>query len=139
MSKYFPWIYIPLLKWLANVTVMMIVFGYLFPNPINTWVEMGIGWVLSLGIAMFFAYWACHKDVPHGKQLGLFIVFWAVVTAIMEMLLSYYTFWDPFFTLVRYEFAAQLIIEIIGILIIVKVLRRHHAYNIAAEGINLEG
>ncbi|MDD5437779.1 MAG: hypothetical protein PHC70_01400 [Patescibacteria group bacterium] len=138
MKRYFPLIYIPVLKWLANVTIVMIVFGYLFPNPLNKWLELGIGWTLSMGIAMFFAYWACHKEVPQGKQLGLLILFWAVITALMEMLLSYYTFWDPFFTLLNYAFAVQLLLEILGILIIVKVLRRQRAYNVAAEGINLE-
>ncbi|MFA6099568.1 MAG: hypothetical protein WC750_01660 [Patescibacteria group bacterium] len=139
MKKYLKLIYIPLLKWLANMTVVMVIFGYLFPNPLNKWLELSLGWAVSLLVAMFFTYWACHREVPHGKQLGLLIIFWVVVTVLMEMFLSYYTFYDPFFTLVRYEFAVQMLLEILGILTIVKVLRRQHAYNVAAEGINLEG
>ena len=139
MKKYFPLIYIPLLNWLANLTAVIFMFGFLFPNPLNQWLELSIGWLLSMAIAMFFAYWACHKEVPHGKQLGLLILFWVAIQAIMEMLLSYYTFWDPFFTVLHYAFAVQILMEVLGILVIVKVMRRQRAYNIAAEGINLEG
>lgn len=138
MKSYLKFVYIPLLKWLANLTLIMLVFGYLITNPLNQWLELGIGWTLSMLIAMFFTYWACHREVLHGKRLALFILFWVVITAGMEIFLSYYTFWSPFFTLLRFEFAVQMLAEILGILIIVKVLRRQHAYNIAAEGINLE-
>ena len=139
MRKYLPFVYIPLLKWLANLTLIMLVFGYLLTTPLNPWLELGIGWTLSMLIAMFFTYWACHKEIFQGKKLALFIACWVVITAGMEMFLSYYTFWSPFFTLLRFEFAVQMLAEILGILIIIKVLRRQHAYNIAAEGINLEG
>lgn len=138
MKKYFKLFYIPLLKWLANVTVIMIIFGYLFPNPMNKWLELGMGWVLSGLIAMFFTYLACRKEVPHGKQLGFMILFWVLVTSVMEIFLSYYTFYSPLFTFLRYEFAVQVLVEIVGILAMVKTLRRQHAYNTAAEGINLE-
>lgn len=138
MRHYIKIIYIPLLKWLANLTVIMLIFGYLFPTPLNKWLELGIGWTISMLVAMLFAYWACHKDIPFGKRLGIMIAFWAIITAVMEIFLSYYTFWKPFYTLLRYEFAVQLIFEIIGILIVVKMLRRHQAYDVAVEGINLE-
>ncbi|MDD2785569.1 MAG: hypothetical protein PHS79_01595 [Patescibacteria group bacterium] len=138
MKNYLKLIYIPFVKWLANLTAIMLVFGYLFPTPTNKWVELGIGWTVSMLIAMLFAYWACHKDVPYGRKLAIMIALWVVITTIMEIFLSYYTFWQPFFTILRYEFAVQVILEVIGILIVVKVLRRHQAYNVAVEGINLE-
>lgn len=138
MKKYLPYIYIPLVKWLANLTVVMVIYGWIFPNPTDKWFELGLGWAISLVIAMLFAYWAMHWEVPHGKVLALMILLWVAVTAVMEMFISYYSFWNPFFTLLRYEFAVQILFEILGILIMVKVLRRRHAYNTVVEGINLE-
>lgn len=137
MRKYWSYIYIPLVKWLANLTVVVVVFSYILPSSMNKWLELGIGWAISCLIAMLFAYWAMHEVIPHGKDLAIMILIWAVITALMEMLISYYSFWDPFYTLLRYEFAVQLLVEVLGVLIMVKVLRRQHAYSHAAEGINL--
>lgn len=131
-------IYIPLLKWVMNLTVMILVFGYIFPTATSKWFDLAIGWSLSLPIAMLFAYWTCQKFIPYGKSLALMIVSWVFVTAIMEIVLGYYKFFELFATLFRYEFAVQMLIEIVGILIMVKVMRRQRAYQLAAEGINLE-
>ncbi len=136
--KYLPYIYIPMIKWLASMTMIMVVFGYIFPNPFKSWIELIMGLSISLVVAMVFAYWALRKAIPHGKDLAIFVVLWLVMTTLMEMMLSYYSYFSPLFTVLRYEFAMQLFVEVIGILALVLVLRRHQAYSKLAEGINLE-
>ncbi|HPN15113.1 MAG TPA: hypothetical protein PLF71_03300 [bacterium] len=136
--KYLPYIYIPMIKWLANMTLIMVVFGYIFPSPFSQWVELIMGLSLSLVVAMVFGYWALRKNIPHGKDLAVFIGLWLIMTALMEMMLSYYSYFSPLFTVLRYEFAMQLFVEVIGLLALVLVLRRQRAYSHLAEGINLE-
>lgn len=136
--KYVPYIYIPMLKWLANMTLIMVVFGYIFPNPFASWIELIMGLSISLVVAMVFGYWALRKTIPHGKDLAILVGLWLIMTVLMEMMLSYYSYFSPLFTVLRYEFAMQLFVEIIGVLALVLVLRRQRAYSNLAEGINLE-
>ena len=138
MRQYLHYIYIPWLKWLANLTVIMVIFGFVFPNPTNKWLELGMGWTVSMAIAMLFAYWALHKEHLQGKRLALFLVSWVLIMSLMEILTSYYTFWSPFFTILHYQYAVQVLLEILGVLIMVKVQRRQKAYLAMAKGMNLD-
>jgi len=138
MRQFLHYLYIPWLKWLTNLTVIMMIFGFVFPNPTNKWLELGIGWTASLAVAMLFTYWALSKEALQGKRLAVFLLSWVIIMSLMEILISYYTFWSPFFTILRYEYAVQVLFEILGVLIMVKVMRRQKAYKAVAQGINMD-
>lgn len=128
---------VPFTKWVANYTAMWAIFTYLIPVPIGIYYEMGIGWVASGLIAAPFAYWAFHGNTPTNKQLGFFLGSWVVVTVLMEAIIAYIGYHYPLRMLLRYEFLVQLIIEVAVVLVMERVMRRHRAYNMAAEGIDL--
>lgn len=129
---------IPLAKWFANLLLMIGFFGFIFPVPIAPWVDLTIGWALSGFIAAPFAYWAFKKDLPSDKELGKFILFWVLVTFVAEAALAFSVQPDPWMVLIRYEFLVQTIVEIAAILLIARIMRRQHAYHLAAPGIDLD-
>ncbi len=135
--KRFMYFLVPFCKWVANYTAMWAVFTYLIPVPIGRYYEMAIGWVASGLIAAPFAYWAFHKQIPTNKQLGIFLGSWVVVTFLMETVIAYIGYHYPLSMLFRYELLVQIIIEVAVVLVMERVMRRQHAYHMAAEGIEL--
>ncbi len=132
------YVVIPLAKWFTNLLVMIGFFGFVFPVPIAPWVDLIIGWALSGFVAAPFAYWAFKKNIPADKQLGIFILFWVLVTFVAEAALAFAMQPNPLVVLIRYEFLVQTIVEIAAILLVARVMRRQRAYHIAAPGIDLE-
>ncbi|MBD3281724.1 hypothetical protein GF391_03170 [Candidatus Uhrbacteria bacterium] len=133
------YILIPFAKWIASFLVInIVIFGYVYTTPIAPWVDLVIGWSLSALIAAPFAYWAFKSKLPGGKELGLFILFWVIVTFVSETAFAFAFQPDPFLVVVRYEFLVQTVFEIAAILVMAKVMRRQYAYHMAAPGIDLD-
>lgn len=133
------YILIPLAKWIANLLVInIIIFSYVYTTPIAPWADLIIGWTLSAIVAAPFAYWAFKAKLPSGKELGLFILAWAVITFLAELAFAFSFQPDAFFVVLRYEFLVQTVFEIAAILVIAKVMRRQYAYHMAAPGIDLD-
>jgi hypothetical protein len=137
MKKY-SYIAIPLAKWVTNIILMIILFGYIFPVPIAPWVDLAIGWPVAALIAAPFAYWAFKAKIPTDKELGFFILWWVLVTVAGETIMAIIYQPNPWIVLVRYEFLVQTIFEIAAILIMARVMRRQNAYQVAAPGIDLD-
>lgn len=135
--KRYMYFLVPFCKWVANYTAMWAIFTYVIPVPIGRYYEMTMGWVASALIAAPFAYWAFHDKTPTNKQLGVFLGFWVAVTLVMEAVIAFIGYHYPLNMLLRYELLVQIIIELAVVLILERVLRRHRAYHLAAEGINL--
>jgi hypothetical protein len=137
MKKYH-YIVAPLAKWVVNVIAMILLFGYIFPVPTEPWIDLAIGWPIAAIIAAPFAYWAFKKQLPTDKELGIFILLWVVVTAVIETTMAIIVQPNPWSVLFRYEFLVQTLFEIAAILVMARVMRRQHAYHMAAPGIILE-
>jgi len=129
---------VPLAKWVTNILFMMLIFGFLFPNPIAPWVDLIIGWSVSAILAAPFAYWAFKKQIPTDKQLGIFILSWVVVTALIEAVVDFIVQPLPWMYLLRYEFLVQTLLEIMVVLLMARIMRRQYAYHMAAPGIDLD-
>ncbi len=137
MKKY-KYIAIPIAKWFANMLVIMAFFGYIFTKPIAPWVDLIVGWTLSAFIAAPFVYWAFKSDLPNTKELGLFVLAWALVTFLAEFILAFTVLPDPFLVVLRYEFLVQTVVEVAVIFVVAKVMRRQYAYHMAAPGIDFD-
>ena len=136
MKKYL-YVLVPIVKWTFNLIAVMLLFGYVVPQ-INKWIDLGIGWVVSGLIAMLFSYWAFHRQLPTDRQLAVFIAFWVVITFVLDAILGFLAYPSFTYMVIHYEYAAQILFEIFGILLMARVMRRHRAYHEAVEGIDLE-
>lgn len=136
MKKYLYFL-VPPLKWLVNLTVIMLTYNYVFPEITNKWLSLGLGWTLSALVAAPFAYWAFHRQLPTDRQLGIFIGTWLVISLIMDLLVSLMSYSESWTMIFRYEFIVQYLLEILVILVLHRVRKRHNAYHLAAEGIEL--
>ena len=133
MKKY-QYVLIPFLKWVTNFAVIMVVFNYVLVNPLGNWVDNAVGLTISALVAAAFAYWAFHQKVPADKQLAWFIGFWVIVTFLSEMTLDILTLFRPFSMLFRWEFLVQTLVELLAVLVMSRVMKRHQAYQETAEG-----
>ena len=136
MKKYL-YVLIPTLKWFANFGVVFLVFNYLYTTPINKWVDMAVGWCLAFVVAAPFAYWAFHRRVLPDKQLAWFVGIWVVVTFAINVIVYLVAMPRPWLMLFRYEFAVQMVLEILAILVMARVMKRHQVYHETAEGIEI--
>ena len=131
MKKYL-YVLTPWVKWLANFVIIMLVFTYLVPASFNKYLDLSIGWVISFLLAMVFAYWAFYKTLPSDKQLFVYLIIWIVVTLIMELIIDVISFPDPLSMFLRYELLVQIILEIAGVFVIHRAMKRQQAYHLAA-------
>ncbi len=136
--KTYLYLVVPTAKFFANLLLMMLVFSYIFPVPIAPWVDMIIGFTLSTVLAAPFAYWAFKSALPSGKQLGLFIAAWVIITIIAEVIIDLIFHSGVWMYIFRYEFLVQTLLEILVILIMSRVMRRQNAYQMAAPGIDFD-
>jgi hypothetical protein len=117
---------------------MMIVFTYIFPVPISPGVDMVIGFTLSAILAAPFAYLAFKAGLPTNKQLSLFILAWFLITLTAEIILNFFFYTNVWMFIIRWEFLAQMLLEIAVVLIMLRVMRRQNAYHMAAPGIDFD-
>ena len=133
--KRYMYVAAPAAKWLANYLVIFLIFSYVIPNALSRWLETGIGWALSGLVAAPFAYLAFKDRVPSDRQLGIFLIFWIMVTIAMEAAMDFVTLPNFMQFIWRYEFAVQTLIEIMVVLFMHRVMKRHQTYHQTAEGI----
>ena len=127
---------IPFLNWVANYSVIVILVRYIFPLWLPAWIDLAFVWIIAGILAMAFSYWAFHAKILSNRQLGWYIGIWVIVKIFMEGLISFMGYTDPLFLVVRYEFFVNIIFEILGILLMYRVAKRHQAHEVL-EGIEL--
>ncbi len=136
MKKYLYFV-IPFLKWLSNFLVIMFMFNYVMVVALGRWVDIIVGLTLSAIVAGVFAYWAFYPKVMDDKRLAWFILSWVAVTFLSEFTLDYLTLYRPYKVLLSWEFLAQTLVEILVVLVMSRVLKRHQTYHETAEGIDI--
>ncbi|MBU2566218.1 hypothetical protein KKG46_01515 [Patescibacteria group bacterium] len=134
--KKFKYPLIPFLNWIANYAIVILLVRYIFPLWFPSWISLAIVWIIAGILAMIFSYWAFHTKILSNRQLGWFIGVWVIIKILMEGIISFMGYTDPLFLVVRYEFFVNTIFEILGILLMYRVSKRHQAHQVL-EGIEL--